>query len=209
MVRGRRSWSGCGPDAIWTRVRNGRSGSTRLWSAGISTLRVPAMRRPRTSRPRGWHRCCATRNRPPNPRRSRRLRRTPRTAQGAESNDTNPAPARATRADREGLGCSRGGLSTKIHLLADSRCRPLARVTTAGQRHDSLAFQPLMGRLRIRRLGRGRPRTRPTASRQGVLEPHDSRLPAATPDQGDDPGEDRPAADPRCQGLPRWTATGV
>jgi transposase len=37
----------------------------------------------------------------------------------------------------------------------------LARVTTAGQRHDSLAFEPLMGRLRIRRLGRGRPRTRP------------------------------------------------
>jgi transposase len=73
----------------------------------------------------------------------------------------NPAPARATRADREGLGRSRGGLSTKIHLLADSRCRPLARVTTAGQRHDSLAFEPLMGRLRIRRPGRGRPRTRP------------------------------------------------
>jgi transposase len=37
----------------------------------------------------------------------------------------------------------------------------LARVTTAGQRHDSLAFEPLMGRLRIRRSGRGRPRTRP------------------------------------------------
>jgi transposase len=37
----------------------------------------------------------------------------------------------------------------------------LTRVTTAGQRHDSLAFEPLMGRLRIRRAGRGRPRTRP------------------------------------------------
>ncbi|MGB7795364.1 MAG: IS5 family transposase [Pseudonocardiaceae bacterium] len=69
--------------------------------------------------------------------------------------------ARAACADREGLGRSRGGLSTKIHLLADSRCRPLARVTTVGQRHDSLAFEPLMGRLRIRRLGPGRPRTRP------------------------------------------------
>jgi transposase len=52
-------------------------------------------------------------------------------------------------------------LSTKIHLLADSRCRPLARVTTAGQRHDSLAFEPLIRRLRIRRIGRGRARTRP------------------------------------------------
>jgi transposase len=53
-------------------------------------------------------------------------------------------------------------LSTKIHLLADWRCRPLAQGTTAGQRHDSVAFEPLMGRLRIRRLGRGRPRTRPS-----------------------------------------------
>jgi transposase len=59
------------------------------------------------------------------------------------------------------LGRSRGGLSTKIHLLADTRCRPLARGSTGGQRHDSVAFEPLMGRLRIRRLGRGRPRTRP------------------------------------------------
>ena len=65
------------------------------------------------------------------------------------------------RRDREALGRSRGGLTTKIHLLADRRCRPVARVTTAGQRHDSLAFEPLMNRLRIARAGPGRPRTRP------------------------------------------------
>jgi transposase len=59
------------------------------------------------------------------------------------------------------LGRSRGGLTTKLHLLADLRCRPLARVTTAGQRHDSKAFASLMDQLRIRRPGRGRPRTRP------------------------------------------------
>lgn len=63
--------------------------------------------------------------------------------------------------DREALGRSRGGLSTKIHLVADTGCRPLARGTTAGQRHDSLAFEPLMKRLKIARIGRGRPRTRP------------------------------------------------
>ena len=63
--------------------------------------------------------------------------------------------------DREGLGRSRGGLSTKLHLIADHRCRPLARVTTAGQRHDSLPFEAVMARLRIRRRGPGRPRTRP------------------------------------------------
>jgi transposase len=59
------------------------------------------------------------------------------------------------------LGKSRGGWTTKIHLIADSRCRPLARITTAGQRGDSLAFEPLMARLAIRRRGRGRVRTRP------------------------------------------------
>jgi len=59
------------------------------------------------------------------------------------------------------MGRSRGGLSTKIHLLADFQCRPLARATTAGQRHDCLVFEPLMARLRIRRRGPGRPRTRP------------------------------------------------
>jgi hypothetical protein len=34
-------------------------------------------------------------------------------------------------------------------------------VTTAGQRQDSLAFEPLMDRLRTARVGPGRPRTRP------------------------------------------------
>jgi transposase len=63
--------------------------------------------------------------------------------------------------DREALGRSRGGLSTKIHLLGDAGCRPLARATTAGQRHDSLAFEPLMGRLKVACTGPGRPRTRP------------------------------------------------
>jgi len=61
------------------------------------------------------------------------------------------------------LGRSRGGLSTKIHLLADARCRPLQVVTTAGQRHDSLASGPLLDDLSIKRPGRGRPRRGPDA----------------------------------------------
>ncbi len=63
--------------------------------------------------------------------------------------------------EREALGRSRGGLSTKIHLLADARCRPLAQVLSPGQRGDTLAYAPLMGALRIARRGPGRPRTRP------------------------------------------------
>jgi hypothetical protein len=81
--------------------------------------------------------------------------------QGAASNHKKARPDGQPAADREGLGKSRGGWTTKIHLIADSRCRPLARITTAGQRGDSLAFEPLMARLAIRRRGRGRVRTRP------------------------------------------------
>ena len=94
-------------------------------------------------------------------------------AQGARSNDKKSAnaadiadaradsPYRAVTPDREGLGRSRGGVSTKIHLAADARCRPIGRVTSAGQRHDSLAFTALLADIRILRRGPGRPRTRP------------------------------------------------
>lgn len=59
------------------------------------------------------------------------------------------------------MGRSRGGLSTKIHLAADQRCRPLAVVTSEGQRHDSIAFEIVLGRVVVDRVGSGRPRTRP------------------------------------------------
>ncbi|WP_369149506.1 transposase [Streptomyces sp. R44] len=58
------------------------------------------------------------------------------------------------------IGRSRGGLTTKIHLAADGRCRPLAFVLAAGQAGDALAFTAVMARLRVPR-PRGRPRTRP------------------------------------------------
>ena len=81
--------------------------------------------------------------------------------QGAEPNDKNPPTAGTKPLEREGLGRSRGGLSSKIHLAADDRCRPLSRAVTPGQRHDSIAFDTVMDQLRIARPGRGRPRTRP------------------------------------------------
>ena len=37
----------------------------------------------------------------------------------------------------------------------------MSRVTSAGQRGDSLGFKPVLRRVRIRRRGPGRPRTRP------------------------------------------------
>ena len=62
---------------------------------------------------------------------------------------------------REALGRSRGGLTSKIHLLADDRARPLTWQTSPGQRGDSPMFVPVLQGLRIRRRGPGRPRTRP------------------------------------------------
>lgn len=84
-----------------------------------------------------------------------------RSSRGARSNHKIPATLPAESPDRECLGRSRGGLSTKIHLAADARCRPLARTTTAGQRNDAIAFEAVMADLRIDRTGPGRPRTRP------------------------------------------------
>ncbi|MGP3637679.1 transposase [Streptomyces sp. 24-1644] len=60
------------------------------------------------------------------------------------------------------LGRSRGGLTSKIHLAADRRCRPLAFVLTAGQAADSPQFIPVLEKVRVR-LPVGRPRTRPGA----------------------------------------------
>ncbi|MFJ9790627.1 IS5 family transposase [Streptomyces globosus] len=62
--------------------------------------------------------------------------------------------------DDHAIGRSRGGLTTKIHLAADDRCRPLAFHLTAGQAGDAPAFTDVMARLRVPRR-RGRPRTRP------------------------------------------------
>ncbi|WP_439145805.1 IS5 family transposase [Streptomyces canus] len=61
------------------------------------------------------------------------------------------------------LGRSRGGLSTKVHLAADGRARPLAFTVTAGQAGDAPAFETVMSRIRVHRSGPGRPRTRPLA----------------------------------------------
>ncbi|MGW6536082.1 IS5 family transposase [Streptomyces sp. NPDC055051] len=62
--------------------------------------------------------------------------------------------------EHQAMGRSRGGLSTKIHLAADSRCRPLAFHLTPGQAGDAPAFEYVMAAIRVPR-PTGRPRTRP------------------------------------------------
>ncbi|WP_394346806.1 IS5 family transposase [Streptomyces dangxiongensis] len=70
---------------------------------------------------------------------------------------------RARESADHGLGRSRGGLSTKVHLAADGHARPLAFTVTAGQAGDAPAFETVMSRIRVPRPGPGRPRTRPLA----------------------------------------------
>ncbi|PZF82596.1 IS5 family transposase [Micromonospora deserti] len=59
------------------------------------------------------------------------------------------------------LGRSRGGLTTKIHLGCEQGQKPLSMVLTAGHRGDSPQFTVVLDRIRVPRLGAGRPRTRP------------------------------------------------
>ncbi|MEU1107258.1 IS5 family transposase [Streptomyces tibetensis] len=61
----------------------------------------------------------------------------------------------------EGLGRSRGGLTCKIHLAGEGGRRPLALLITPGQWGDAPQLIPVMERIRVDRLGVGRPRTRP------------------------------------------------
>jgi transposase len=63
--------------------------------------------------------------------------------------------------DDHGLGRSRGGLTTKIHLACEQGQKPLSIVITAGQRGDSPQFQAVLEAIAVPRLGPGRARTRP------------------------------------------------
>lgn len=66
-----------------------------------------------------------------------------------------------TEPDDHALGRSRGGLTTKLHLSCEQGQKPLSIVLTAGQRGDSPQFTVVLERIRVARVGAGRPRTRP------------------------------------------------
>jgi transposase len=59
------------------------------------------------------------------------------------------------------IGRSRGGLTTKLHLVSDGRGRMLAGVLTAGNVNDTTMMAATLEQIRVPRIGRGRPRTRP------------------------------------------------
>jgi hypothetical protein len=78
--------------------------------------------------------------------------------------------------DDHGLGRSRGGFTTKIHLACEQGQKPLSLPVTAGQRGDSPQFEPVLEAIRVPRAARGRPRKRPLRVRGGVLLPREPRL---------------------------------
>lgn len=62
---------------------------------------------------------------------------------------------------REALGRSKGGFSTKIHLRCDGNGLPITFVLTVGERHETVVFEQLMEQGAVRRTAGGRPRLRP------------------------------------------------
>lgn len=63
--------------------------------------------------------------------------------------------------DDHELGRSRGGFTTKLHLAIEQGQKPMSIVVTAGQRGDSPQFEPVLEKVRVPRIGPGRPRVRP------------------------------------------------
>ncbi|MDD7926489.1 IS5 family transposase [Actinomycetospora chibensis] len=63
--------------------------------------------------------------------------------------------------DHHAIGRSRGGLTTKLHMLTDGRGRPLVLLLTPGNVNDCPTFPQLIEGLRVAKPGPGRPRTRP------------------------------------------------
>ena len=48
-----------------------------------------------------------------------------------------------------------------MHVACDGKGRPLSVVLTPGQRNDCTQLEPVLNAIRVPRVGRGRPRTRP------------------------------------------------
>ncbi|MEW2258294.1 IS5 family transposase [Streptomyces sp. NPDC047869] len=59
-----------------------------------------------------------------------------------------------------GLGRSRRGFTTKLDLAVEQGQKPMSFVIAAGQRGDSPQFEPVLEKIRVPRIGPGRPRVR-------------------------------------------------
>ncbi|MGW8885860.1 IS5 family transposase [Streptomyces sp. NPDC055749] len=84
----------------------------------------------------------------------------PARRRGGEGGISSPAALPSSR-PTHGLGRSRGGLVSKIHLVVEQGQKPVAVVITAGQWGDSPQFEPILEAIRVPWLGLGQPRKRP------------------------------------------------
>jgi hypothetical protein len=91
--------------------------------------------------------------------------------QGAGSNDKNSAAAPASTGPSwvgrgcpeppdHGLGRSRGGFTSKLHLITDGRGRPISIGLTGGNVNDTTMLEPALGEIRVPLWV---PETRPTS----------------------------------------------
>lgn len=74
------------------------------------------------------------------------------------SNYTNP---RSLEPPDHAIGRSRGGLTSKVHLISDGRGRPLNLIITAANINDTTMLSAVVDGIRVAGAGPGRPRTRP------------------------------------------------
>ncbi|WP_277640131.1 IS5 family transposase [Wolinella succinogenes] len=61
----------------------------------------------------------------------------------------------------EDTGRSSGGITTKRHLVSDAKGLPLAIRLSSGNRHDMSEAIPTIESIKVPRVGRGAPKTRP------------------------------------------------
>ncbi|CAM5263710.1 hypothetical protein SALBM217S_08151 [Streptomyces griseoloalbus] len=118
------------------------------------------------------------------------------------THDRPSPPARGRSAKRglhfPGLGRSRGGLTSKIHLACDGAGRPLAFTVTGGNTNDCTQFTAVMEAIRMPRPGQGKAPgpTRPRHRRQGLQFQGHTHLAAATEHPAHHSGTVRPGSQP-------------
>jgi hypothetical protein len=92
------------------------------------------------------------------------------------------------------LGRSRGGLSTKTHRSAESRCRPMSMLFTAGQAGDAPQLEAVMDAITVprQRPWPTPPQTTRGPCRHGLLVARDPRMAAPRWHPRRDPATGRP-----------------
>ena len=127
--------------------------------------------------------------------------RTRRGTQGAGSNHKKSRIVPGEPADHA-LGRSRGGLTTKVHALADLTCTPVLALLTAGQAGDNPMLAPLIEAL----VDAGHDRDFRLLADKAYSHPSTRTYLRGKTDQAHHPRAQRPDRAPQGQGLPGWAA---